>query len=179
MAHISTGVEYGLHCLLYLAEPAPGVPEASVRDLAELQGVPVDYLAKLFTKLHKAGLVIATEGAKGGFALARSAEQISALDVVIAIDGDKPLFECKEIRERCAVFGEAAPTWATSGVCSIHAVMQQAEKRMRESLAAQSLSDLAVRVSAKVPRTHGPKVVKWLETRVANRRRERSGAASR
>lgn len=177
MAHISTGVEYGLHCLLYLVEPAPGVPEASVRDLAELQGVPADYLAKLFTKLHKAGLVFATEGAKGGFALARPAQQISVLDVVIAIDGDKPLFECREVRERCAVFGDTAPTWATSGMCSIHSVMQQAEKHMRESLASQTLADIATRTVAKAPRTFGPQVVKWLDSRAAGRRRER-GAGS-
>ncbi|CAB3747588.1 RrF2 family transcriptional regulator [Paraburkholderia solisilvae] len=177
MAHISTGVEYGLHCLLHLTEQG-GVREASVRDLAELQGVPVDYLAKLFTKLHKAGLVIATEGAKGGFALARSAEQISVLDVVLAIDGDKRLFECQEVRERCAVFDEEPPGWATSGVCTIHSVMQQAEKRMRESLASQSLAEMAVRVSAKAPRGFGPQVVKWIEGRAAGRRRDRSGAGS-
>lgn len=174
MSHISAGVEYGLHCLLFLTEAAPGgVPEASVRDLAELQGVPADYVAKLFTKLHKAGLVIATEGAKGGFALARPANQISVLDVVTAIDGDKSLFECREVRTRCAVFGETAPTWATSGVCSIHAVMQNAEKRMHEALASQSLQDLAVRTTAKAPRTYGPQVVKWLDVRTTGRRRER------
>lgn len=176
MAHISTGVEYGLHCLLYLIEPAPGMREASVRDLAELQGVPVDFLAKLFTKLHKAGLVIATEGAKGGFALARPAEQISVLDVVSAIDGDKALFECREIRDRCAVFEGAKPAWATSGVCAIHSVMQQADKKMRESLASQSLAEIAGRVSSKAPRSFGPQVVKWFEERAATRRRERGGS---
>ena len=44
MSHISTGVEYALHCMLYLAEPPHGVREASVRDLAELQGVPAEYV---------------------------------------------------------------------------------------------------------------------------------------
>ena len=171
MSHISAGVEYGLHCLLFLTEAAPGgVAEASVRDLA------ADYVAKLFTKLHKAGLVIATEGAKGGFALARPANQISVLDVVTAIDGDKSLFECREVRTRCAVFGETAPNWATSGVCSIHAVMQNAEKRMREALASQSLEDLAVRTTAKAPRIYGPQVVKWLDGRTTGRRRERGSS---
>ena len=76
MAHITTGVEYGLHCLLYLVDPrgsADAAPQASVRDLADLQGVPVEYVAKLFTKLQKAGLVVAAEGARGGFRLARPA----------------------------------------------------------------------------------------------------------
>src|ERR1700709_1913353 len=178
MAHISTGVEYGLHCLLYLTESAPGVREASVRDMAELQVVPVDYLAKLFTKLHRAGIVTATEGARGGFALARPAAEISVLDVVTAIDGDKPLFECRGVREKCAVFGDVTPSWATSGVCGIHAVMLQAEKRMRESLAAHSLAEMAERMSAKAPRTFGPQIVKWFEGRAANRRRERARVSS-
>src|SRR5215470_18773943 len=98
MAHITTGVEYGLHCLLYLVYPPDQDRTASVRDLAELQGVPAEYVAKLFTKLQKAGLVVATEGARGGFRLARPAKSISVLDVIVAIDGDKPLFECRDIR---------------------------------------------------------------------------------
>jgi Rrf2 family protein len=171
MSHISTGVEYALHCMLYLTEPPHGVREASVRDLAELQGVPAEYVAKLFTKLHKAGLVVATEGARGGFALARPSREISVLDVVDAIDGDKPLFDCREIRARCAVFGEdAPPPWATSGVCAVHAVMKNAEKRMREALAADRISDLAGRMHAKAPRTFAPQVVKWLDERTNQRR---------
>ncbi|MDR5754168.1 MULTISPECIES: Rrf2 family transcriptional regulator [unclassified Caballeronia] len=174
MSHISTGVEYALHCMLYLTEPPHGVRDASVRDLAELQGVPVDYVAKLFTKLHKAGLVIATEGAKGGFALARPPAQISVLDVVDAIDGDKPIFECREVRARCAVFDEDPPPWATSGVCAIHAVMRNAEKRMREALAGDCLADLATRIVAKAPRGYGPQVVRWLDERSFNKRVARS-----
>ena len=85
MSHISTGVEYTLHCMLYLAGPPAGVTAASVRDLADIQGVSVEYPAKLFTKLQRAGLVAATEGVRGGFALGRPAERISVLDVVVAI----------------------------------------------------------------------------------------------
>ncbi|HTJ93177.1 MAG TPA: Rrf2 family transcriptional regulator [Pararobbsia sp.] len=173
MSHIGTGVEYALHCLIYLADSAAGAKEASARDLAELQGVPAEYVAKLFTKLHRAGLVVATEGARGGFTLARAPQDISVLDVVDAVDGEKALFECRDIRLRCAVFDDAPPPWASNGVCSIHAVMQSAERRMRESLASHSLADLAGRVNTKAPRTYGPQVVKWFEDRTANRRGER------
>jgi Rrf2 family protein len=166
MAFISTGVEYGLHCLLYLTAPASPAPDPSVRSLAELQGVPAEYLAKLFTKLSRAGLVVATEGARGGFALGRPAEEISFLDVVEAIDGAKPLFECREIRERCAVFEDQAPAWATSGVCSIHAVMLAAERRMKDELASHSLAELAAQVAAKAPAAFSQQIAAWL---VSNR----------
>lgn len=177
MAFIGTGVEYGLHCLLYLTDPAGRASSPSVRDLAELQGVPSEYLAKLFTKLSKAGLVVATEGVRGGFALARPPEDISFLDVVLAIDGDKHLFECREIRDRCAVFDTETPAWATTGLCSIHTIMLMAEKRMRDELAAHSLAELAALVAAKAPAEFGQQIAQWLDERSAGRRSDRDGTA--
>ena len=130
MTHITTGVEYALHCLLFLVDSDEEQPLASARDLAELQGVPADFVAKLFTKLQKAGIVAATEGVRGGFRLARAPATISVLDIVEAIDGQKPLFECRNIRSQCALFEGDTPDWATRGVCSIHAVMLEAEPKL-------------------------------------------------
>lgn len=178
MSFIGTGVEYGLHCLLYLTAPADDAPSPSVRDLAELQGVPAEYLAKLFTKLSKAGLVTATEGARGGFTLARPAEDISFLDVILAIDGDKHLFECREIRDRCAVFDADKPAWAITGLCSIHAIMLSAEKRMRDELASHSLAELATRVAAKAPADFGQQIADWLADRASSRRTDRAPATA-
>ena len=170
MSHISTGVEYGLHCLLYLTKSHASVEEACVRDLAALQGVPHDYLAKLFTKLAKADLVIATEGVRGGYRLARAAESITVHDVIVAIDGKKALFECREIRGRCAVFEGEVPAWGARGVCSIHAVMQFAEKAMRAELKRHTLDDLAKRFIDKAPNAYSGQVVKWLVESQSNRR---------
>jgi Rrf2 family protein len=170
MSHISSGVEYALHCLLHLCDAPIGIGEASVRDLAEFQGLSVEYVAKLFTKLHKAGLTVATEGARGGFKLARPAKKISVLDVMIAVDGPKPLFDCREIRANCAVFEDPPPRWATQGVCSIHAVMLEAEKRMQEVLATQTLTMLAERTAAKAPRSYHADVVQWIDKRAGGRR---------
>jgi Rrf2 family protein len=165
MSHISSGVEYALHCLLFLVDQPPEAPAVGVRDLAELQGVSSDFVAKLFTKLRKAGVIVATEGANGGFRLARSPGKITVLDVTDAIDGKKSLFDCKEIRSRCAVFDDSPPMWAGRGVCSIHAVMLEAEQRVRETLAAHSLADLSSRVKSKTSVAYGKKVANWLENR--------------
>jgi len=169
MAHISSGVEYGIHCLLFLVDESGSKRDASVRDLAELQGVSIDFLAKIFTKLSRAKLVVATEGVKGGFALARAASEISVLDVVRAIDGDKALFECREIRSRCAVFDDAPPAWATAGTCAVHTVMLSAQQRMEEALAQETLLDLSARVTRKSPASYGTKIVTWLDSRAALR----------
>lgn len=169
MSHISSGVEYALHCLLHLTDAPIGVPEASVRDLAELQGLSVEYVAKLFTKLHKAGLTVATEGARGGFKLARAASDISVWNVIEAVDGPKPLFDCKEIRGRCAVFDERQSKLASQGVCSIHAIMLEAEMRMKEVLQAQTLGDIAKRTATKLPRSYHGDIVHWIDQRGSRR----------
>lgn len=169
MSHISAGVEYALHCLLYIADPQGKVTEASVRDLSELQGVPFDYVAKLFTKLHKARLIIATEGAKGGIRLAKPPHEITVLDVVDAVDGRKKLFDCKEIRNRCAVFEDTPPSWASAGLCAIHSLMIEADNSMRAVLAAQTLAGLAGQFGRKAPPEFGQQVSRWLGDRGSRR----------
>ncbi|WP_035482231.1 RrF2 family transcriptional regulator [Gallaecimonas xiamenensis] len=164
MALYSSGVEYGLHCLLFLVDDSKGESrEANARTLAELQGVPAELLAKVFTKLAKAKLLEATSGPRGGFKLARPADEITVLDVVKAIDGDKAIFECRNIRENCALFGNCTPDWAVADTCSVHAVMQAAQQRMEEALAQQTLLDIARRVKRKAPADYGQRIDVWFE----------------
>ncbi|MNR47188.1 hypothetical protein D3C85_1662560 [compost metagenome] len=87
------------------------------------------------------------------------------LDVVQAIDGPRPIFECREIRGRCAVFDGSAPDWATSGTCSIHALMLTAQKRMEEALAQQTLLDLVRKTARKAPPSFDEQVVRWMGAR--------------
>ncbi len=172
MSLIGNGVEYGLHCLLWLAVGGDHGLTASSRDLAELQGVSSSFVAKIFPKLEKAGIVAASEGLRGGYRLARLASRVSVLDVVDAIEGEKPLFECQQIRGRCALFrdgGSQPPAWATEGVCGIHAVMLRAEQAMRDELARTTLADLARTVGRKAHDGFGAEIQAWLSTRVACR----------
>jgi len=141
MAYIGTGVEYALHCLLWLVDPLDQQP--SSRDLAEMQGVPAAFIAKIFSKLEKAGIVKASGGIRGGYRLARAPENISVLDVVEAVEGRKALFDCQEIRGRCALFDNNPPPWVSRGVCGIHAVMLNAQQAMRTELAKSTLASLA------------------------------------
>lgn len=173
MSLYSAGVEYGIHCLIFLVGDGGESREASVRDLAELQGVPLDYLAKIFTKLAKAKLVAATEGVRGGFRLARPGDEISILDIVNAIDGRKLIFDCREIRGRCALFEGTVPDWAVDGPCSVHAAMMTAQNRMEEALAQQTVLDLARKVGRKAPAGFSGKVDGWI-----NERREKKAGSS-
>lgn len=167
MAHITNSVEYGIHSLLWLVDPASGQP--SSRDLAELQGISPSFVAKIFPKLEKAGIVQAVAGIRGGYRLAKAPADITVLDIVDAIEGHKPLFDCQEIRDRCAVFGDDAPDWATNDVCAIHAAMLRAEKAMRESLALETLASIAATVERKAPKTFPIEIRDWLSERTKGR----------
>jgi Rrf2 family protein len=175
MAHLGSSVEYGLHCLLWLVEPQ--AEPASSRDLAELQGISPSFLAKIFPKLEKAGIVSATEGIRGGYRLARPPAEITVLDVVDAIEGKKPLFDCQEIRGRCALYGGKQPSWSGNGVCAIHAVMLRAEQSMWDELARTTLADLAGTVGRKAPPSFSLEVKDWFASRAQARSEAKTAAA--
>ncbi|MBP5001665.1 Rrf2 family transcriptional regulator, partial [Acinetobacter baumannii] len=99
----------------------------------------------------------------------RSAHEISFLDIVNAIEAEKPLFECQEVRGKCAVFNNAPPDWATSGVCAVHAVMLQAEKAMRDALGAHTLGDIADRFGRYAPDVFFSDVNGWINERIEGR----------
>ncbi|WP_137172021.1 Rrf2 family transcriptional regulator [Massilia sp. HP4] len=174
MAYIGTGVEYALHCLLFLVAP-PEQPPSS-RDLADIQGVPAAFVAKIFSKLEKAGIVEASGGIRGGYRLARPAKDISVLDVVDAVEGRKALFDCQEVRGRCPLLDDETARLATSGVCGIHAVMLNAQKVMREELARSSLASLSAGVLGRgLPARFAGEVKVWFAERQAAREDARIG----
>lgn len=168
MAHLTVSVEYAIHCLLWLA--SAGETALSSRDLAELQKISPSFLAKIFPKLEKAGIVTASEGVRGGYRLARPPQDILVLHIVDAVEGTKPLFDCQEIRHRCATFADTPPNWATAGVCAIHSVMLKAEQAMRNELAAHSLADLATIFAGKAPPEFITEVQDWMSDRVTARK---------
>jgi Rrf2 family protein len=75
--------------LKYLAEHA-GEPSLSAKDIAEAYHIPPQLLAKILQKLTREGLLRSHAGMNGGYSLAREAHEISAFEVIRAIDG--PLF---------------------------------------------------------------------------------------
>lgn len=169
-----SSVEYALHCLLWLA-PARETP-ASSRDLADLTGVSPALVAKILPKLEKAGILEALGGIAGGYRLAKPAGEISVLEIVEAVDGGKRLFDCKEVRLKCPLFGADPPTWASQGLCTIHAVMLRAEKSMRREMAQTTLLDISNAVGVKAPATFGAETGGWLDDRVAAREHARVSA---
>lgn len=148
-------VEWALHCCWLLAQ-APDGDALTTRRLAEFYGLPEPYLAKVLKSLANAGLLTARPGSRGGYRLARDPGQISALDIVAAVDGQRAMFRCAEIRQR----GPAGLTPAQCRrSCGIASLMHRAEHAWRQELATTSLADLMAHSAAT---GSGARAARWL-----------------
>lgn len=89
----STKAEYGVRLMVELGRQPSSTP-ISLGAVAEAERLPLSYLEHLVAKLRKAGLVVSTRGAHGGYSLAKPAEEIT-LDVVVeALEGQIAPMEC-------------------------------------------------------------------------------------
>jgi Rrf2 family protein len=85
--------------LFYLVD-MPEHKAVGIRQIAELHGITESYLSKVFARLRKAGVVRSVPGVKGGYELARPAEEVSLWDIIEALEGPSSFFQCAEIRKK-------------------------------------------------------------------------------
>ena len=157
----SIGVEYALHCLLYMVD-FPAGKSVGIKDLAAYQGVSETYLSKVYTKLRKAEIVNSIPGVNGGYELARSPEKITFWDVVQAVEGTSPFFRCVEVRQREVLLDKNnLPDSYTSCPCLIKVVMLEAEEQMRRYLNDKTLAWLHAEVKCKIPAEHSKATIEW------------------
>jgi len=101
---------YALHALMYMVRHSTQLP-ATTDTIAKAEGIPSDYLPKIFQQLVKARFVKAIRGKKRGYVFARPPEEISFLELLDAIEGS-PVFddcllrhcECGGTKENCRFF---------------------------------------------------------------------------
>lgn len=160
----SVGVEYALHCLLYMVNIEEG-KSVGIRDLATFQGISESYLSKVYTKLTKSGIIKSVPGVKGGYALAKNPEEITFLDVVEAIEGKEPFFQCAEIRQNNILLDkDNLPDSHTKNPCLIKIVMLEAENEMKKYLKTKTLWWLYDEVyNNKLPNDMKDATIRWFE----------------
>lgn len=66
----------------------------SLSDIAKRQSISVSYLEQLFSKLRKAGLVVSTRGASGGYHLAKPLNEIDVMTIISAVDESINAMQC-------------------------------------------------------------------------------------
>ena len=139
MLKLTRKADYGLIAMRHLA--AARRDEAhSAKDIADLYSIPQEALAKILQKLAKAGLLTSLQGTNGGYTLAREAREISALEVIQAIDG--PLFLTSCSSSKC---GGCSQTER----CTVREPLRRVSRTIEEVLGQLSIHDLTESAEAK------------------------------
>ena len=100
------------------------------------------------------------------------------VEVLDAVDPDRKLFACAEIRRDCALFEGEPPEWATEGRCRIDLFMSEAERTLRDFLASKTLADLVCEFSRKAPPEFAAASGRWFQERRAGRTTRRGRSAN-
>jgi Rrf2 family protein len=135
MLQLTKRTEYGLIALTHLAHHPGEVISASA--IAESYPVPRRLLAEVLKEMQRAGLVLSTRGANGGYALARAASAISVGEVVAHLEGEPALTSCEGMG---AIFKEGG--CEVESVCSIRSPLQHIRRGIWALLESTSLESL-------------------------------------
>ena len=126
--------EYGLRCLLQVAKQ----PDAAVTtpEIAEREGLSNAHVHKLMRLPRRGGLVKSVRGRKGGYQLARAAEQIN-VGAVLAALGDS-LYSTAF----CGQHRGVERTCVRNDDCSIRSLWIAVDRAVQRALQSTKLSDL-------------------------------------
>jgi len=90
-------------------------------------------VSKLLKQLQRGGLVASTRGAHGGYRLARPAGEITAAQILDAMEGPMALTDCARHEHQCGI----------ESTCGVGRAWQRVNVAIRRSLQEISLLDLA------------------------------------
>ena len=90
-------------------------------------------VSKLLKQLHRRGLVLSTRGLHGGYLLARPAANISAAQILDALEGPMALTECASADSHCCI----------ESTCLVSKAWQRMNLAVRRSLQEITLLELA------------------------------------
>ena len=93
---LNQGVEWALHTCLNLSWVGENEAKTTAQ-LAAYYDLPPAYLNKQLQALVRAGILSSTPGPRGGFRLAVEPENVSLLDIVVAIEGRTQAFACEHL----------------------------------------------------------------------------------
>src|SRR6476661_5022585 len=134
----SKPTEYAIRGLSELAGRAP-TSSLLLDQLVAGTDLPRDFLAKLFQKLVKGGILRSAKGRGGGFSLARPAHKITLMDIVEVMEGPQSYDRCVVGLEKC---NDHMP-------CPQHDLYKPIRQRLKDYLNTTTLADLAASLRAK------------------------------
>jgi Rrf2 family protein len=131
-------VGYGLIALTHLSRQPQG-QLASARSIAEQFGVPVSLLMNILKELSAAGYVDSVRGARGGYKLSRSPEDITLADLIGTLEGPIRVAECVQAPSSSPAKGSCP---LTTG-CPIMKPIQEVQDRLYGVMSELTLADIA------------------------------------
>ena len=132
MLRLTKKADYGLMALKYLAEH-PNETSLSARDIAEAYHIPPQLLAKILQRLAKVGILRSHAGMSGGYSLEKNPRQISAFEVIHAIDGPLFITSCGTSHNSCDL----------TDSCTIREPLARVNDSISVLLKSISIADLA------------------------------------
>ena len=145
MLRLSKKADYALIAMKHLAQKTSGSPSTSAREIAEQYDIPIELMAKVLQRLVRTGLLVSTQGTRGGYTLSRPARSISVADVIQAIDGPLTVTACSTEKNDCEQYSK----------CSIRDPLWQIRERIVAALDTVTLAEMAAdRVDPQVPVAH-------------------------
>jgi Rrf2 family protein len=147
MLKLTKKADYGLIAVRHLAEHAD-LGACSAKDLAEMYGIPQEALAKILQRLARARLLTSQHGTNGGYVLARSAREISTLEVIRAIEGPLFMTSCKTAKS------------CTISKCTVREPLQRVSHAIEEVLSRLSVWELRDGAEGLVPVAPEPELVR-------------------
>ncbi|HYE24160.1 MAG TPA: Rrf2 family transcriptional regulator [Clostridia bacterium] len=139
MLKLTKKADYGLIAMRHLAENS-AVGACSAKDVAELYGIPQEALAKILQKLAKSKLLHSQQGTNGGYVLARDPREISALEVIRAIEGPLFITSCSSSKGDCS----------QSERCTVREPLRKVSRTIEEVLGKLTIWELS-EASEQVP----------------------------
>src|SRR6476620_1980538 len=137
---ISAQEEYGLRCLVQLADLPEG-ESLTLPQIAEREGISVANAGKLMWLLNKADFVHSTRGTKGGYSLARPAEEIHLNEIIKVLDEDV-------MTKHCGSYTGVLDSCVHNGDCGIRPVLIGLHEIVENALSKITLAQLVVREQA-------------------------------
>ena len=131
--------DYGIKALVFLAKQEPGVVFQSSA-IAQAEELPQGFLAKIFQKLTKHGLLLSYRGKRRGYALGKPPEQILLKEIVEAIEGP-------DIFDRCIFWSGKC---SNSDPCLLHDRFTEIKPKLDEMMLQTTLADMAEKDSSTV-----------------------------
>ena len=129
---MSTKGRYAVMAMIDIGQNT-GTSPVSLAEIAERQDISQEYLEQLFGKLRRAGLVVSSRGAGGGYALARPPADINLADVILAVDEPLRVTRCE---------GDAVDGCVKGAKCCAHDLWSSLGRQMMFFLESITLEDV-------------------------------------